>query len=217
MTSTVFAVDGILFDNDGVLVDSHDAAGAAWNRWARTWAPSFDFHRDIQHGRRLAEIVADWVSSEHVDAATRELMDIEMRCATDVPAVLGAPELLQAIPPNSWAVVTSGVREMALARMASAGLPHPRAIVSAEDVRSGKPAPDPYLAGAAALGLDPWVCAVFEDAPTGIAAARAAGVKVVVGVGPATIGEDVDVSVPTLAGVTFDGRSLVIADGTASV
>ncbi len=141
------------------------------------------------------EVVGDLVAGEQVEAAAQALFDIEMLYATDVPAVAGAPELLRTIPPGSWVVVTSGAREMALARVASGGLPRPHAIVSAEDVQAGKPAPDPYLAGAAALGLNPVACAVFEDAPLGIASARAAGIKVVVGVGPATIGRDVDASV----------------------
>ncbi|MCW2688092.1 MAG: phosphatase [Mycobacterium sp.] len=210
---TSYAVEGILFDNDGVLVDSHDAAAAAWNQWARTWAPDFDFHRDIQHGRRLADVVGDLVSPDRAEVATRDLLDMEMRYATDVPAIVGAAGLLRVIPPDSWVVVTSGAREMALARMSSADLPHPRAIVSAEDVRAGKPAPDPYLAGAAALGLKPVACAVFEDAPLGVMSARAAGAGVVIGVGPATIGCDVDVTVSTLSGITFDGTTLVVSDG----
>jgi sugar-phosphatase len=209
---TSFQVNAILFDNDGVLVDSHDAAAAAWNRWARTWAPAFDFHRDIQHGRRLADVVGDLVAAEHADVATRDLLDLEMRCATDVPAIPGASDLLRSIPTSLWVVVTSGAREMALARMSSAGLPQPRAIISADDVRTGKPAPDPYLAGAAALNVDPSACAVFEDAPLGVVSARAAGVPIVVGVGPATIGCEIDVGVSALLGITFDGTTLVIPD-----
>jgi sugar-phosphatase len=209
---TAFRVEAILFDNDGVLVDSHGAAAAAWNQWAQTWAPSFDFHRDIQHGRRLADVVGDLVPDGRADMATHALLEMEMRCATDVPAIPGALELLRTIPTSSWVVVTSGAREMALARMRSAGLPQPRAIVSADDVRAGKPAPDPYLAGATALGVDASACAVFEDAPLGVVSARAAGVGIVIGVGAATNGCEIDVGVSALSGITFDGRTLVIPD-----
>ncbi|MDV3126655.1 HAD-IA family hydrolase [Mycobacterium sp. 21AC1] len=201
---------GILFDSDGVLVDSHAAAATAWNRWAQTWAPGFDFHRDAQHGRRLADVVARLVSPGDVAHATQVLSDLEVELATEVPAIPGAVGLLRSSPPGAWAVVTSGGREMASARLVSAGLPAPRALVTADDVSAGKPAPEPYLAGAALLGVDPRSCAVFEDAHLGIVSARAAGVGVVVGVGPQTLGEDVDASVADLSGITFDGSELTI-------
>ena len=205
-----FRIDGILFDSDGVLVDSNDAAALVWNDWARTWSPGFDFHRDIQHGRRLADIVAELVSAEHVSSATQALIDMEMASATHVPAIAGAAELLAAIPTDAWAVVTSGGRNMALARLASAGLPSPGVIISAEDVDAGKPAPDPYLAAAQALGLNPHTCAVFEDALLGIESARSAGAGIVIGVGATTLSQGVDVSVATLSGITFDGHILTI-------
>lgn len=203
-------IAGILFDSDGVLVDSHNAAATAWNHWARTWAPGFDFHRDAQHGRRLVDVVAELVGDGDTALATRVLTELELELATEVPAVPGAVALLSSSPADRWAVVTSGGREMAAARLESAGLPTPRVLVSADDVAAGKPAPEPYLAGAKLLGLDPRSCAVFEDARLGIMAARAAGVGLVVGVGAQTIGEDVDVSVADLSGITFDGDDLVI-------
>jgi sugar-phosphatase len=193
-----------------VLVDSNEAAALVWNDWARKWCPGFDFHRDIQHGRRLQDIVADLVDAHHVTSATQALSDMEMASATGVPSIAGVPGLLAAMPADSWAVVTSGRRAMALARLASAGLPRPRVVVAAEDVATGKPAPEPYLAGAHALDLEPHHCAVFEDAPLGIRSARAAGAKVVIGVGAATIAEAVDVTITDLSGVTFDGRTLTI-------
>lgn len=207
-----FRVDGILFDSDGVLVDSNEAAALVWNDWARKWCPGFDFHRDIQHGRRLQDIVADLVDADNIASATQALSDMEMASATDVAAIAGVPGLLAAMPADSWAVVTSGRRAMALARLASAGLPRPRVVVAAEDVATGKPAPQPYLAGAHALDLEPRHCAVFEDAPLGIRSARAAGAKVVIGVGAATVAQDVDVTITDLSGVTFDGRTLTITD-----
>lgn len=203
-------IAGILFDSDGVLVDSHDAAATAWNHWAQTWAPGFDFHRDAQHGRRLVDVVADLVGDGDTVLATRVLTELELELATEVPAVPGAVALLSSSPADRWAVVTSGGREMAAARLESAGLPRPRVLVSADDVTAGKPAPEPYLTGAKLLGLDPRTCAVFEDARLGIMAARAAGVGLVVGVGAQTIGEDVDVSVADLSGIAFDGNDLII-------
>jgi sugar-phosphatase len=210
-TNRAFRVSGILFDSDGVLVDSHDAAATAWNHWARTWAPGFDFHRDAQHGRRLVDVVADLVGDGDTALASRLLTELELELATEVPAVAGAVALLSSSPAERWAVVTSGGREMASARLKSAGLPTPRVLVSADDVSAGKPDPEPYLAGARLLGLAPQTCAVFEDAHLGIMAARAAGAGLVVGVGAQTVGEDVDVSVADLSGITFDGSELTVA------
>ena len=206
----MFEVSGVLFDNDGVLVDSHDVAAGVWNQWATRWAPGFDFHRDIRHGLRLRDAVADIVDPENVPEATRVLIETETTLAARVPAILGAPELVAQCPADAWALVTSGRRSVALARLTSAGLPHPVTVVSADDVDKGKPAPDPYLAGAAALGLHPRQCAVFEDASAGVTSARAAGVAHVIGVGKATLGEDIDVAVSSLRGITFDGTQLRI-------
>ncbi len=207
----VFEVSGVLFDNDGVLVDSHDVAAEVWNRWANRWAPAFDFHRDVRHGLRIQDAVADIVCDPvNVPEAARDLIDMEFRLATRVGAIRGAPTLASQCPANAWAVVTSGRRAVALARLVSAGLPRPTSIISAEDIDNGKPAPDPYLSGAASLGLHPNRCAVFEDAAAGITSARAAGVACVIGVGESTVGEDVDVSVSSLRGITFDGTHLTI-------
>jgi beta-phosphoglucomutase-like phosphatase (HAD superfamily) len=65
-THTTFAADALLIDCDGVLVDSHDAAAHAWKSWARRWSPDFDFHRDIEHGRRIADTVAELVEPDAV-------------------------------------------------------------------------------------------------------------------------------------------------------
>jgi sugar-phosphatase len=205
-----FAVNGILFDNDGVLVDSHDAAAVVWNQWATRWAPGFDFHRDIQHGMRLRDVVANLVVAASVDEAATDLLDRELRLTTDVAPIDGAPELAASCPPGSWAVVTSGTRAIAQARLTAATIPNPAAIISAEDTENGKPAPDPYLAGAAALNLHPSRCAVFEDAAAGVQSARAAGIKHVIGVGDATLGTDIDLVVSSLAGISFDGACLTI-------
>jgi sugar-phosphatase len=86
--------------------------------------------------------------------------------------------LLAALPPGSWTVVTSGTRALATGRLAHGGLPIPEQLITADDVERGKPDPQPYLAGAAALGVDPADCLVIEDAPAGIEAGKAAGMTV---------------------------------------
>jgi mannitol-1-/sugar-/sorbitol-6-phosphatase len=202
-------VDGLLLDCDGVLVDSHNAAAVAWNLWAKHWAPGFDFHRDVEHGRRIADLVAELISSpSDVAAATADLIQLELDHATEVVAIPGARRLLETIPPGSWAVVTSGGRAIATARMASAGLAAADVLVTSDDVGRGKPFPDPYLLAAQRLGVAPQRCAVFEDAPAGIEAARAAGVATIIGVG--AMAGDADVTVADLRGVRFDGQCLRI-------
>jgi mannitol-1-/sugar-/sorbitol-6-phosphatase len=209
-----FDVDGLLLDCDGVLVDSHDAAAVAWNQWAQRWAPGFDFHRDIEHGRRIGDLVAELISSPgDVATAVAELTQRELDCATEVAAIPGARLLLDTCPDGHWAVVTSGNRALATARMASAGLPSAAVLVASEDVENGKPFPDPYLTAAQRLQLSPTRCAVFEDAPAGVAAARTAGVITVIGVGAAVSVEPVTLSVADMRGVRFDGSRLDIDRG----
>ena len=206
-----FTVDGLLLDCDGVLVDSHDAAAVAWNQWARRWAPGFDFHRDIEHGRRIGDLVGELISNpSDVPAAVAELTQRELDCATEVGAIPGARRLLDSCPDGCWAVVTSGNRALATARMASAGLPPAAVLIASEDVENGKPFPDPYLIAARRLQLPPTRCAVFEDAPAGVQAARAAGVVTIVGVGAAAAEANVTVAVTDLRGVRFDGSRLDI-------
>jgi sugar-phosphatase len=208
-------VDGLLLDCDGVLVDSHSAAAIAWNLWAKRWAPGFDFHRDVEHGRRISDLVAELISTpDDVATAAADLIQQELDHATDVVAIPGAGQLLDSIPAGRWAVVTSGGRAIATARMASAGLPPADVLVTGEDVENGKPFPDPYLVAAQRLELSPAHCAVFEDAPAGIAAARSAGVTTIIGVGASAAAERVTLAVADLRGVRFDGRRLRIAAST---
>jgi sugar-phosphatase len=127
-----------------------------------------------------------------------------------VGAIPGAGELLDSCPDGSWAVVTSGNRGLATARMASAGLPSAAVMVTGEDVENGKPFPDPYLIAAQRLRLSPARCAVFEDAPAGVAAARNAGVVIVIGVGAAVLAAPVTLAVADMRGIGFDGSRLEI-------
>jgi mannitol-1-/sugar-/sorbitol-6-phosphatase len=209
-----FDVDALLLDCDGVLVDSHDAAAVAWNQWAKRWAPGFDFHRDIEHGRRISDLIGELISdSSDVATAAAELKQLELDTATDVDAISGARQLLESCPAGSWAVVTSGNRALATARMASAGLPSADVLITGEDVENGKPSPDPYRTAADRMRLSPARCAVFEDAPAGIASARAAGVTTIIGVGAAAATAPVTLAVADLRGVHFDGSRLNVAGG----
>jgi sugar-phosphatase len=207
----VLDADALLLDCDGVLVDSHAAAAVAWNAWAQQWAPGFDFHRDVEHGRRIRDLVAELIATPaDADVAAADLVQREIDHAADVVEVTGARRFLADCPPGSWAVVTSGSRAIARARMASAGLVPADVLVTGEDVERGKPFPDPYLLAAHRLGVPPGRCAVFEDAPAGIAAARAAGVTTIVGVGALAATASVTVAVEDLRGVRFDGHHLYV-------
>lgn len=203
---TEFECVGVLFDCDGVLVDSDASVLTAWSRWARALGFDPDVVTSIVHGRRSADTVAELVPGDG-QAAALELIDrYEIEDARTVSAIPGAADLVAAIPPDRWAVVTSGTRALATARLTAAGVPLPNVLVTAGDVARGKPDPEGYLAAATGLGLEPIVTIVLEDAPAGIAAARAAGVAHVIGVG--STGLRADAHVRDLSALRWTGRGL---------
>jgi len=179
--STISRIDceAVLFDLDVVLVDSTTYIERQWRDWAATKGLDPAPFLRYCHGRRAVETIhlaAPLLDAEDEVARFREQpLEDEVRL---VP-ISGARDLLHTLPESSWAVVTSGARRFALARLAWAELPEPRVLVSAEDVRQGKPSPEGYLRAAELLGVSPTASLVFEDAPVGIEAARAAGATVV--------------------------------------
>lgn len=175
----IFDCAGILFDLDGVLVDSTGSVTRQWRRWAEEHNMDPQKVVEIAHGVRTIEIVR--TLAPHLDAEG-EVARIEKREADDqegVAVMPGAAELLKAIPEGCWCVVTSGTRYLATARLKLANLPTPTVLVSADDVSKGKPDPQPYLMGAKLLGMKPAECLVVEDAPVGIRAAHAGGMKAI--------------------------------------
>ena len=169
----------ILFDLDGVLVDSTGSVDRQWRAWAREHGIDEQNVIDVAHGVRTIEVIRR--VAPHIDAET-EVLRLEQREADDhdgVSLMPGAIELVGSIPEGQWGVVTSGTRLLASARLQWAGLPLPRVLVTAEDVTHGKPDPEPYLRGAQLLGAKPEDCLVIEDAPAGIQSAQAGGMKVV--------------------------------------
>lgn len=174
-----FSCSAILFDLDGVLCDSTGAVDREWREWARRKGVDEDAVMAIAHGVRTIEVIRR--VAPHLDAEV-EADAIENDEADDQAGVLvmpGAAELVRSIPRGRWGVVTSGSRLLARARLPFCGLPVPEVLVTSDDVTNGKPDPEPYLKGAAGLGFDPAECLVIEDAPAGIEAARAAGMKVI--------------------------------------
>jgi sugar-phosphatase len=175
----IFHSSAILFDLDGVLVDSTRSVVRQWGIWAREHDIDPARFAQIGHGVRSIEVVRQL--APYLDAA-EEVRMLEAREAADqegVTVMPGAAELLRSIPEGRWCVVTSGTRHLALARLALGKLPVPKVMVTADDVVNGKPHPEPYLKGAGLLGADPKQCLVIEDAPAGIRAAHAGGMKAV--------------------------------------
>jgi len=169
----------ILFDLDGVLVDSTAAVGRAWSRWALKHGlePKTVVH--AAHGRRTVETMRALAPHLDSDGEAREMENEEARDMTGVTVVPGADLLLRSLPDGQWGIVTSGTRTMATARLRDTGHVIPKVLVTADDVVDGKPHPEPYLKGAKGLGIAPELCVVFEDAPAGIRAAHAAGMRVI--------------------------------------
>lgn len=169
----------ILFDLDGVLVDSADCILRLWEGWAERNDLDLEEIMRVAHGRRAVEtirIVAPHLSAE--DEA-RKLAEIEATDMRGVVVIDGAIPLLQSLPSDAWAIVTSGVRTVVTPRLERLGLPVPKFMITADDVVKGKPDPEPYLAGAKVLGVPVEQCVVVEDAPAGIAAAKGAGMRTI--------------------------------------
>jgi sugar-phosphatase len=169
----------VLFDLDGVLVDSRESTERVWLAWASKNGIDEEELRSAMHGVRSAEVVR--ALRPDLDAAA-ESDEIERRQAEDVDglaAIPGAVATLRALKGDRVAVVTSGTRPLALARLAVVGIEPPEVIVFGGDVSRGKPDPEGYLAAARRLGADPAEALVVEDAPPGIEAAKAAGMAAV--------------------------------------
>ncbi|WP_263789333.1 HAD family hydrolase [Salinibacter sp.] len=168
--------DAILFDLDGVLVDSEAVVRRQWKRWAEDRGIPFEEVEAVQTGRPAVEVIEE--VAPHLDPET-EIERLGDERATDgLEAFDGAKALLNRLPRDRWAIATSGRHRTATARMAHVGLPEPEVFVTADDVERGKPAPEPYQQAATGLGIDPGRCVVLEDAPAGVASARRAGATV---------------------------------------
>ena len=171
---------GVLFDLDGVLVDSTPAVARVWNWWARQHGfPDPDEIVRQAHGRPSIATIRELLPHADYDAENREVERREIEDTDGVIPLPGAMELLQAIPQEKWAIVTSCTRRLAEVRIAAAGLPKPKHMVTSTDITNGKPHAEPYLKGAKILGVTGAECVVIEDAPAGIRAGKAAGAHVV--------------------------------------
>jgi len=207
----IFEAAGLLFDNDGVLVDSMSSVEGSWGVWAETYSPGFVLTYEY-HGQRASEIVRQLVDEADFDEALAQINRLELELTNLTTPMPGAKELLSSLPSGSWTVVTSAGRDLGTSRLKAAGLPIPRHLVSADDVSNGKPNPEPYLLGAERLGLAPEQCIVFEDAPSGVTAGKAAGASVVIGVGHEALDSAADLVIQSLEGISYKNQKLEIPD-----
>jgi sugar-phosphatase len=176
---TRLVADAVLFDSDGVLVDSHERVVVAWSTLADEFGLEYAVLATQLVGVPAHQTLARHLTDDRLAAAVARLEDLEVETADGTAPVAGARELLAALPLERWTIVTSASRRLGEARWRGAGLPVPARAITADDVDRGKPDPAPFLAGAALLGFDPTRCVVFEDSPSGGVAAIAAGATVV--------------------------------------
>jgi sugar-phosphatase len=206
---------GVLFDLDGVLVDSARVVVRTWHTWARQRGLAAEPFIAIAHGRRPAETLRLIAPDLDAESEAAELERIEVNDTDGLLEVEGALQLLGTLPEGSWTVVTSGSRALASGRMRHVGLPLPERFVTADDVENGKPHPEAYLKGAEILGTSPETCVVIEDAPAGVRSAKAAGMRVLAVAtthrdqelheADVVVGALSDIRVLTQAGVGADG------------
>lgn len=202
---------GLLFDNDGVLVDSMQGAIAAWRQWGEKYHPGFELVKD-HHGKRAQDLVLQMVGEAKFEEANNYINQLEQDLAHLTVPLTGALDLTRSLKPGTWTVVTSANPFLARARLEAAGIPIPAELVTAYDVSKGKPDPEPYLLGAKRLGFEIEDCVVFEDAASGIQAGLEAGAGLLVGVTEHALDTQADIVVKSLQGITFQDGELFIPD-----
>jgi sugar-phosphatase len=170
---------GVLFDLDGVLIDSTPAVARVWKEWAVRHGLDPEAVVKRAHGRPSIATIRELLPGANHEEENRIVERAELNDIAGVVPLPGAQELLRALPQERWTIVTSCTQQLAEVRLHAAGLKIPGTMVTASDVENGKPHPEPYLKGAAALGLDAADCVVVEDAPAGIRSGKAAGARVI--------------------------------------
>lgn len=169
----------ILFDLDGTLVDSTSFIERLWQSWGTRHGIPAQRMSQVMHGRRAMEIISLVAPHLPVKEEVYALETEEISGMAGMRTYWGAKELLNVLPRRKWAIATSGSMRVASARLNYANLPTPDVFITADDVKAGKPSPDVYLLAASRLHVKPENCVVVEDAPAGIHAGKAAGMKVI--------------------------------------
>ena len=169
----------LLFDLDGVLIDSTPAVTRVWTRWAIDHGLDPNDVVQKAHGRPSLATIRDYLPHSDYETENRKVERGEIEDLAGIVTLPGARELLNAIPSGRWTIVTSCTRALAEVRLGAAGLPIPERLLTSDDVKNGKPDPEPYLLGASLLGVSAADCVVVEDVPAGIRAGKAAGARVI--------------------------------------
>jgi mannitol-1-/sugar-/sorbitol-6-phosphatase len=164
----------VIFDLDGTLVDSTPAVTRSWSIWAAEHGIAPEELLKL-HGVPAAGVVRAVLPEQRHETALARINELELADVGDIELMPGAAEALNALAGSARAIATSCTRPLATARLRSAGIPLPKVLITADDTARGKPNPDPFLAAARGLGLEPSQCLVVEDSPAGVQAARAAG------------------------------------------
>ena len=170
--------EGILFDMDGVLVSSIGSVNRSWRKWAEHYGLPNPETFQIEHGTRAMDTIAKLKPDLDVAEGLQLIEDLEMEDVADLKVLPGARALLESLPPERWAIVTSATNRLLLGRLAAAALPVPERFISGDMVQRGKPDPEPYRRGAELIHSAPKDCLVVEDAASGVGAGIAAGCRV---------------------------------------
>ncbi|GAA4399545.1 HAD family hydrolase [Fodinibacter luteus] len=195
---------GVLLDMDGTLIDSIAAVERSWLQWCAEFGVDPLRLRGM-HGVTAANVIAGLLPPDRRADAHARIREIEVADVEGIVVLPGAAELLGALADGRvpTAIVTSGTRDLAEARIAATRLPHPPVVVTASDVERGKPFPDPWLLGARLLDVDPAECLVVEDSMAGLLAAREAGCRGLVAVTSTSTREELE----TVADLVVDDLS----------
>jgi sugar-phosphatase len=169
----------LLFDMDGVLVDSTPAVARVWTAWASRFGLDPAEVVRQAHGRPSIATIRELLPSADHRVENQAIEKAEIEDLEDVIALPGTIQLLSALPADRFAVVTSASRALAVVRLRAAGFAIPKHLVTSSDIQRGKPDPEPYLRGTQILGFSPADCIVIEDAPAGIQSGKAAGSRVI--------------------------------------
>jgi len=179
MATSALDCEAVLFDLDGVLVDSTESIRRVLVEWSSARGVDADDLLRASHGRRFVDSLRQVAPHLDPESEAGLLESMEVSACSDVTPIPGARQLLGSLPDGAWAVVTSASTAVALARMRHAGLPAPPLLISADQVAAGKPDPEGYRSAAMALGVDLVDCLVVEDAPAGVEAGLRAGMRVI--------------------------------------
>jgi sugar-phosphatase len=172
---------GLLFDMDGVLIKSIGSVERCWKRWCKIFDVPNAENFEVQHGVRAMDIARglkpEWDEAQ-LAHGLQVIEDMEIEDTGDLIVLPGVKALLEKLPPERWAIVTSATHRLMVGRLSAAGLPVPARLIAGDMVERGKPDPEPYRRGAELLGFRPEECVVVEDAPSGVGAGLAAGCRV---------------------------------------